>query len=126
MSDPSTLIYIVDDDLSIRIALSRLVRSARMQPRSFASVDDFMRSEISDNNACVVSEIQLPGISGLDLLVLLARAGHRLPVIFVTDQDALENRDRAKCLGASAYFRKPVDGQALLDAIAWVIIGKST
>ena len=80
-----------------------------------------MRAEFSDDHACVISDIQMPGTSGLDLPTLLARAGHRMPVIFVTGHDTPESRNRAQSVGGAAYFRKPVDDQALLDAIAWAI-----
>jgi FixJ family two-component response regulator len=121
MPNPPIQVYIVDDEPSICTALARLVRSARMQPRTFASVEDFMHSSVSDENACVVSDVQFPGASGLDLPVMLARAGRQLPVIFVTAHDTPETRDRAQRIGAAAYFRKPVDDQALLDAIAWAL-----
>lgn len=114
-------VYIVDDEPSVCTAYARLVRSAKMQPRTFASVEDFVRAEFSDVNACVVSDVQMPGTSGLELPGLLARAGRCLPVIFVTAHDTPEIRDRAHSLGAAAYFRKPVDDQALLDAIAWAL-----
>lgn len=114
-------VYIVDDEPSVCTAYARLIRSAKMQPRTFASVEDLMRAEFSAENACVVSDIQMPGASGLELPALLARAGYRMPVIFVTAHDTPETRDRAQNVGGAAYFRKPVDDQALLDAIAWVI-----
>jgi FixJ family two-component response regulator len=116
-------VYIVDGEPSICTALARLVLSTRMQPRTFASVDDFMCSEVSDENACVISDVQFPGASGLDLPVLLTRAGRQLPVIFVTAHVTPENRTRAQRNGAVAFFRKPVDDQALLDAIAWALSG---
>jgi FixJ family two-component response regulator len=124
MPNPSFQVYIVEDEPSVAMAYARLVRSARMQSRTFASVEDFMRSEICDENACVVSDVQFPGKSGLELPVLLGRAGHHLPVIFVTAQDTTETRDLAQRFGAAAYFRKPVDDQALLDAISWAISGR--
>ena len=124
MLKPPIQVYIVDDEPSICTAYARLVRSAKMQPRTFASVEDFIHSEFTDKNACVISDVQFPGKSGLELPVLLGRAGHHLPVIFVTAHDTPETRDLALRFGASAYFRKPVDDQALLDAIAWAIGGK--
>ena len=124
MANPTIQVYIVDDEPSVCIALARLVRSAKMQPHAFASVEDFMRADLPDKNACVVSDVQFPGTSGLELPVLLSQAGRRLPVIFVTGQDTPEIRDRAQRLGAAAYFRKPVDDQALLDAIAWALSGQ--
>jgi FixJ family two-component response regulator len=117
-------VYIVDDEPSVCTAYARLIRSAKMAPRTFASVEDFMGSEISDDNACVVSDVQMPGASGLELPVLLNRAGHHLPVIFVTAHDTPETRERAQRVGAAAYFRKPVDDMALLDAIAWALGGE--
>jgi len=124
MPDAPIQVYIVDDEPSICTAYARLVRSAKMQPRTFASVEDFLRSDFTDENACVISDIQMPGTNGLDLPSLLARAGHRVPVIFVTAHDTPETRCRAQSAGAAGYFRKPVDDQALLDAIAWAISGK--
>lgn len=123
---PSTPIhvYIVDDEPSICTAYARLMRSAKMQPRTFASVEDFTGADFSDENACVISDVQFPGKSGLELPVLLGRAGHHLPIIFVTAHDTPETRDLAQRYGAAAYFRKPVDDQALLDAIAWAVGGQ--
>jgi FixJ family two-component response regulator len=117
-------VYIVDDEPSICTAYARLVRSAKMRPRTFASVEDFLCAEVEDENACVVSDVQFPGKSGLELPVLLGRAGHHLPVIFVTAHDTPETRDRAQRYGAAAYFSKPVDDQALLDAIRWALSGQ--
>jgi FixJ family two-component response regulator len=124
MPKPPIQVYIVDDEPSVCTAYARLVRSAKMQPLTFASVEDFMQSEFSDANACVISDIQMPGASGLDLPALLDRAGHRVPVIFVTAHDTPETRALAQRAGAVAYFRKPVDDQALLDAIAWALSGE--
>ena len=117
-------IYIVDDEPSVCTAYARLMRSAKMQPRTFASVEDFMSSDFSDENACVVSDVQFPGRSGLELPVMLGRAGHHLPIIFVTAHDTAETRDLAQRFGAAGYFSKPVDDQALLDAIRWALSGQ--
>jgi FixJ family two-component response regulator len=114
-------IYIVDDEPSVRAAYARLVRSAKMESRTFASVEEFLRADFTDHNSCVISDIRMPGISGTELPGLLERAGYHLPVIFVTAHDTPETRGLAQCAGAAAYFRKPVDDQALLDAISWAI-----
>lgn len=121
MQDPPIQVYIVGGDLSDLTAYARLVRLAKMQPHTFASVEDFMRSDFCDENACVISEITMPGISGLELPSLLARSGHCLPVIFVTEQDSAEIRARAQSEGAAAYYHKPIDDQALIDAIDWAL-----
>lgn len=124
MPNPPIKVYIVDDEPSVCTAYARLVRSAKMQPRTFASVEDFIRADFTDENACVVSDVQFPGRSGLELPVLLDRAGHHLPVIFVTAHDTPETRDLACRSGAAGYFHKPVDDQALLDAIVWALSGR--
>ena len=119
MPRPAIQLYIVDDEPSIRTAYARLARSARMVPQTFDSVEEFMRTKVCDENACLICDVQMPGISGLDLPEMLSRAGRRLPVIFVTAHDTEETRTSAQRVGAVGYFRKPVDDQALLDAIAW-------
>jgi FixJ family two-component response regulator len=124
MSGSEIKIYIIDDEPSVCSAFARLVRAAKMQPRTFASVEDFLGSEFSDENACVISDVRMPGTSGLELPGLLTRAGYHLPVIFITAHDTQETRDIAQRAGATAYFRKPVDEQALLDAIAWALTDK--
>lgn len=96
-----------------------------MEPRVFASVEEFIQTELPDDNACLISDVAMPGMSGLELPALLARAGRRLPVIFITAHDTPETREIAQRNGASAYFRKPVDDQALLDAIAWAVNASS-
>jgi FixJ family two-component response regulator len=109
-------VYIVDGDPSLRTAYARLVRSAKMQPRTFACVEDFMHSDFSDENACVITNI-----SGIELPAQITRAGRHLPVILVTEHDTPEMRNRAQREGVAACFRKPIDDQALLDAIAWAL-----
>lgn len=121
MPKPPVTVYIVDDEPSVRTAYARLVRAANMEARTFASVEDFLQADVSDENACVISDVRMPGKSGLELPILLSRAGRRLPVIFSTAHDTSETREHAHRAGAVAYFRKPVDDQALLDAIAWAI-----
>ena len=121
MPTASVQVYIVDDEPTICTAYARLMRSARMRARTFASVRDFLRSEISAERACVICDVQMPGIGGLELPGLLAEAGQKIPVIFVTAHDTPETRELARQSGAAGYFRKPVDDQALLDAITWAV-----
>jgi FixJ family two-component response regulator len=121
MPNPPIQVYVVDDEPSICTAYARLLRSAKMQPRTFSSVEDLLRADISGHNACVISDVRMPGTSGLTLPALLAKAGYHLPVILVTAFDTPTMRDLAQKAGAAAYFRKPVDDQALLDAIVWAL-----
>jgi FixJ family two-component response regulator len=115
------VVYIVDDEPSGCMAYAWLVRSANMQPRTFGSVEDFLNADLSGEYACVISDVASPGTSGLELPSLLARAGHRVPVIIITANDTTETRRLAREVGVAAYFCKPVDDQVLLDAIEWEI-----
>ena len=78
---------------------------------SFESLEEFVHADLPDENACVISDVRMPGTSGLELPALLARAGRHLPVIFITAHDTHETLDMAR---RAAYFHKPVDDQALL------------
>lgn len=118
MPQPAIQLYIVEDEPSVSTAYARLARSAKMEPQTFESVEEFMSANVSNENACIVCDVQMPGTSGLELPDLLARAGRHLPIIFVTAHDSEETRAIAQSAGAAAYFGKPVDDQALLDAIA--------
>ena len=113
-------VYIADDEPSIRTAYARLVRSAKMQPRTFDSVEEFMGADFYDENACVISDVRMAGTSWVELPALLARAGRRLPAI-LTAYDTSGTREIAQRAGAVAYFRKPADDQALQDEGAWAL-----
>ena len=126
MPHPHAQLYIVDDDPSVRTAYARLARSAKMAAGTFASVEEFMEADVSDENACVICDVGIPGKGGPELPELLARAGRHLPVIFVTAHNPDEMRAIAQRVGAAGCFSKPVDDQALLDAIAWALSGHPT
>jgi FixJ family two-component response regulator len=114
-------IYIVDDDASVRRAMQRLIRSAGMEVRAFASAQEFLDFESVSQNACMIVDIKLQGMSGLELQGELRARGYDLPVIFITGFDSPETREQAKKAGAAGYFRKPLDDQALLDTIQWAL-----
>ncbi len=113
-------VYIIDDDESVRRALGRLVRSAGMEPVASGSVDEFLVLDLSAERCCVVADVRMPGTPSLRLPAALAARGRRMPVIFLTAQDTPQTRAEAKVHGGAAFFRKPVDDQALLDTIAWL------
>jgi len=122
--NPSTIettVLVIDDEESVLRAYARLFRSAGLQARTFASVEEFLQAQWPIDHACVISDVRMPGKSGLELPQLLAESHRTLPVIFVTAHDTEQARDAAREAGAAAYFRKPVDDQALLDAIAWAL-----
>lgn len=114
------MVYIIDDNASVRHALDRLIRSADMEPISCSSVDEFLKLNLQTNDSCVVADVLVPGTSTFRLPELLAERQLNIPVIYITASDTDETRNQAKFSGGSAYFRKPVDDQALLDAISWL------
>ena len=113
------MIYIVDDDQSVRTNLARLMRSAGFSARTFASAEEFLASTEPLESGCLLLDVTLPGLSGLQLQAELNKRGIRLPVIAVSARDDSETSETARRLGARCFFRKPVDDQALIDAIHW-------
>ena len=117
MRKSSPMISIVDDDLSVRRALRRLVSSAGYLVETFASAPEFLRSAPSARIACLVLDIYLEGMTGFELQEELVANQVAIPVIFMTAHDDAATRDRIRRSGAAGYLGKPFDGQALLDAI---------
>ena len=115
------IIYMVDDDESVRRAMKRLISSMGLDVQTFPSGREFLDSDYRDQNACLVVDVKMPDMSGMELQKKLVAKGSKLPVIFVTAFDTNEIRGEAKKAGAAGYFRKPVDDQALLDSIQWVL-----
>ena len=121
-----TEIYIAEDDDSVRRAMKRLIRSTGTKVRTFASAEELLDFEDINQNACMIVDIMLQGMSGLELYTELQARGYSLPVIFITGFYSPETRHQAKDAGAVGYFRKPIDEQALLDAISWAVTKHST
>jgi len=117
MHRESFTVYVVDDDESIRKALKRLLRSMGYHAVAFESAEDFMEATSCRGEGCLVLDIRLPGMTGLDLQEKLASSGAKYPVIFMTAHDNPQWQERAKKAGAVAYLRKPFDEQSLLGAI---------
>ena len=114
-------VYIVDDDDSVRKALGRLVNSEHLDFESFASGEEFLAALRPEAEGCGVMDIRMPGLTGHDVQEKLKARRHSIPVVALSAQDDDESRRRARDLGAMAFFRKPVDDQALLDAIHWAM-----
>ena len=110
-------VYIVDDDPSVLRALGRLLRSAGLHAELFASIPALLEVQQPPPRSCVVADVRLS--DQLDLPALLLDRGWALPVIFLTGEDEAGVRAAAKRAGAAALFHKPVDDQALIDAIEW-------
>ena len=117
MPQESFTVYVVDDDESIRRALKRLLRSMGYHAVTFDSAEEFMEATSCRGEGCLVLDIRLPGMTGLDLQEKLVSLGAKYPVIFMTAHDNLQWQERAKKAGAVAYLRKPFDEQSLLNAI---------
>ena len=117
MPDEYQSIVVVEDDAGMSKAIARLLRAAGFQPVSFGSAEELLQTEAVDSAACLVLDIHLPGLSGLELGRLLIGSGRAKPIVFITGQDEPSLRDEAQGLGCIAYFRKPFDGSALLEAI---------
>ena len=124
--ETKTLIYVVDDDASVREALKMLFISADMEVQTFELAEDFLKYKLREEKACLISDIKMKGLSGLELQQQLAERGIKIPVIFLTAFDSNEVRQQAKQAGAAGYFRKPVDDQALLDTIQWALSRNSS
>lgn len=110
-------VYVVDDDASIRRALERLLRSAGYYALTFASGEEFLQSTVAPGKGCLILDIRLPGMTGLELQEELASRGAMNPVIFMTAHDNPQWQEKAYKVGAIAYLRKPFREQSLLDAV---------
>lgn len=117
MIPEANTVYVVEDDTSLRTAVRRLLKSAQYRVLTYASAEEFYRSDFKTSPGCLILDIRLPGISGFELQAQLLDSGIRMPVIFMTGQDRAGMEEYAMQLGASAYLRKPVDEETLLGAI---------
>jgi FixJ family two-component response regulator len=111
-------IYIVDDDQSVRDALSSLFRSVGYKVQLYGATADFMQAKRGDGNSCLVLDIRLPGVSGLDLQTHLNREQIPIPVIFMTGHGDIPMSVRAMKAGAIDFLAKPFRDQDMLDAVA--------
>ena len=111
------MIFVIDDDQSMQKAFLLLLRSAGFDAKAFTSAEEFLtHSRVSDGD-CIILDLRMPRINGFDLMEKLISREIRTPIICVTAFDDVKSRERARELGAAAYFTKPVDDQALIDAI---------
>jgi FixJ family two-component response regulator len=111
------IVSIVDDDASVRVAMESLVRSQGMIAFAFESAEDFLRSPRADDSACLVTDVQMPGMSGLDLQDRLIAQGNRIPIIFITAFPEQSIRRRAEAGGALACLEKPFGGRTMLELL---------
>jgi len=111
------VVFVVDDDPAVREALCSLIRSVGLNAEAFASAQDFLNSPRPDAAACLVLDVRMPGLSGLDLQRELAGSDERVPIIFITGHGDIPMSVRAMKAGAAEFLPKPFRDQDLLDAI---------
>ncbi|MGD0474736.1 MAG: response regulator [Candidatus Velthaea sp.] len=111
----------MDDDESVRGAIHGALASVGLQARLFGSAEDFLDSELHSDIACLISDIELPGMSGLELQIKLAESGWRVPIIFITAFGDPMMRAQAMRAGATEFLEKPFDGDFLLDTVRAVL-----
>ena len=115
------MIAIVDDDDVVREAMKSLMRSLGYNASTFGSADEFLKSEQVSNTSCLVTDLQMPGLSGIDLQDWLIARGHRIPIIFITGHPNDNVRARAMKAGAIGFLVKPVDVDQLIGCIKKVL-----
>jgi FixJ family two-component response regulator len=117
MSEADAVVFVVDDDSRLRESLENLMRSVGLRVATFASAQDFLRSKRPDMPGCVVLDVRLQGLSGLDLQKRMADAGIDIPIIFITGHGDIPMSVQAMKAGAVEFLTKPFRDQNLLDAV---------
>ena len=120
------IIAIVDDDEALREALGSVMRAAGFTSKTFASAEDFLACDDCDETACLILDVRLPGMSGIELQRRLADVNRQLPIIFVTAHGDASLRDSLMRAGAAGFFYKPVRSDALLKQIHTALEKSST
>lgn len=117
MNELQSMVFVVDDDAEVRKAIASLIRSVGLQVQLFGSAQDFLRAKQPEVPGCLILDIRLPGISGLDFQRKLAEANNTIPIIFITGHGDIPMSVRAMKAGAVEFLTKPFRDQDLLDAI---------
>jgi FixJ family two-component response regulator len=115
--EPRAVVFIVDDDASIREAMQRLFRSVGLQAEAFESTAEFLRNTPADVPSCLVLDVRLPGLSGLDFQTELAKSNIQLPIVFMTGHGDIPMTVKAMKAGAIEFLPKPFRDQDMLDAV---------
>lgn len=110
-------VFVVEDDASMRVALRNLLRSVGLDPQLFTNAQEFLEAKRTDGPSCLILDVRLPGLSGLDLQRELAESGVQIPIIFITAHGDIPMSVRAMKAGAVEFLTKPFRDQELLDAI---------
>ena len=117
MTNPDPMVFIVDDDLSVRRSTERLVQAAGLKVQTFTSAREFLTNARFEGPACLVLDVRMPGLSGMDLQRELTQAGIQIPIIFITGHGDIPMSVRAMKAGALEFLTKPFRSHNLLDAV---------
>jgi len=121
MKESEPMVFVVDDDESLRKALKRLIKSVGLSVETFATAQEFLSRQQYEGPSCLVLDVRMPGLSGLDLQEELAKADLTLPIIFITGHGTIPMSVRAMKAGAIDFLEKPFEDQALLDLVQHAI-----
>jgi FixJ family two-component response regulator len=116
-----SMVYVVDDDASVRNSLSSLFRSVELSVESFNSPADFLKHDLADMACCMILDVRMPGLSGLDFQETLVEAGIEMPIVFLTGRGDIQMSVRAMKSGAIDFLTKPYREQDILDAVTTAI-----
>jgi FixJ family two-component response regulator len=116
-AEPQSVVFVVDDDAIVRDAMQGLFRSVGLRAVAFASADEFLRSKLEDVPSCLVLDVRLPGLSGLDFQAELAKANIQIPIVFMTGHGDIPMTVKAMKAGAIEFLPKPFRDQDMLDAV---------
>lgn len=119
-------VAVVDDDEAVRAALSNLLASLDLGVATFASAEEFLASPACSGAACLITDVQMPGMSGIDLQRHLATNGNRIPVILITAFPHDHLKRQAEAEGAFGFFAKPFEGRLMIDCIERAIVRKGS
>src|SRR5712672_3659690 len=114
---PAATVFVVDDDAAVRASIQGMLKSVGLQSQTFATAQEFLRSKRPDGPSCLILDVRLPGINGLDFQRELADAGVKIPIIFITGHGDIPMTVKAMKFGAVEFLTKPFRDQDLLDAI---------
>src|SRR6266480_231265 len=117
MTEAGPTVFVIDDDDLVRKAIQNMLKSVGLKSQTFATAQDFLRSQRPEGPSCLVLDVRLPGVNGLDFQRQLADAGLRIPIIFITGHGDIPMSVKAMKSGAAEFLTKPFQDQDLLDAI---------
>jgi len=122
MSDPEQIVFVVDDDPLVRDSVADVLSAAGLAAQTFGSATEFIRARRPDISACLILDVDLPDLSGLDLQTELARSGIEVPIIFLTGHGDIPKSVRAMKAGAMEFLTKPFRTQELLDSVRHALV----